>query len=199
MFIVGLTGGIGSGKSAVADKFKELGVPCIDADQVSREVVKTDSPALYAIHKKFGEDILLSNGTLNRARLREIIFSDPSSKVWLEQRLHPVINNYITEQLTQLAGAYGLLVSPLLFETRQDELTHYTIAIDTPEDLQISRTLQRDNVPEQQVREIILSQISREERLARADAVIDNSGSLEDLYQQVIALHQQLLQKAREI
>lgn len=198
MLIVGLTGGIGSGKSAVTEEFKKLGSPIVDADIVSREVVEPGSAALQTIHTRFGDDVLLPDGHLNRSRLRDIIFTDSANKAWLEQLLHPLIQTNIKDQLSSLTGDYGILVSPLLFETRQDKLTHYNIVVDIPEELQKSRTRQRDKVSEEQIREIILSQMPRKERLARADTVIDNSGDLEGLHKQVITLHQQLLQRAQE-
>lgn len=189
--IIGLTGGIGSGKSTVARAFGELGAGWVDADDIAREVVMPGEPALAAIAQRFGQQILDADGGLNRAALRQIVFSDPEQRRWLESETHPRIRERLQLRLKELAlnSPYVLLVSPLLFESGQDALAQRTLVVDVPEELQLSRTLARDGVSEAQVRAILAAQLSRQERLSRAHDVIDNSGSLEQLQHQVVTLH----------
>ncbi|WP_394424700.1 dephospho-CoA kinase [Vreelandella stevensii] len=189
--IIGLTGGIGSGKSTVARAFGELGVGWVDADDIAREVVMPGEPALAAIAHRFGQQVLDADGGLNRAALRQIVFSDPAQRRWLESETHPRIRERLQLRLKALAlnSPYVLLVSPLLFESGQDALAQRTLVVDVPEELQRSRTLARDGVSEAQVRAILAAQLSRQERLSRAHDVIDNSGSLEHLQHQVVTLH----------
>ncbi|GGW58293.1 dephospho-CoA kinase [Vreelandella hamiltonii] len=189
--IIGLTGGIGSGKSTVARAFGELEVGWVDADDIAREVVMPGEPALAAIAQRFGQQILDADGGLNRAALRQIVFSDPEQRRWLESETHPRIRERLQLRLKELAlnSPYVLLVSPLLFESGQDALAQRTLVVDVPEELQLSRTLARDGVSEAQVRAILAAQLSRQERLGRAHDVIDNSGSLEHLQHQVVTLH----------
>ena len=189
--IIGLTGGIGSGKSTVARAFGELGVGWVDADDIAREVVMPGEPALAAIAQRFGQQVLDADGGLNRAALRQIVFSDPEQRRWLESETHPRIRERLQLRLKELAlnSPYVLLVSPLLFESGQDALAQRTLVVDVPEALQLSRTLARDGVSEAQVRAILAAQLSRQERLSRAHDVIDNSGSLEHLQHQVVTLH----------
>lgn len=189
--IIGLTGGIGSGKSTVARAFGELGAGWVDADDIAREVVMPGEPALAAITQRFGQQILDADGGLNRAALRQIVFSNPEQRRWLESETHPRIRERLQLRLKELAlnSPYVLLVSPLLFESGQDALAQRTLVVDVPEALQLSRTLARDGVSEAQVRAILAAQLSRQERLSRAHDVIDNSGSLEYLQHQVVTLH----------
>lgn len=189
--IIGLTGGIGSGKSTVARAFGELEVGWVDADDIAREVVMPGEPALAAIAQRFGQQVLDADGGLNRAALRQIVFSDPEQRRWLESETHPRIRERLQLRLKELAlnSPYVLLVSPLLFESGQDALAQRTLVVDVPEELQLSRTLARDGVSEAQVRAILAAQLSRQERLGRAHDVIDNSGSLEHLQHQVVTLH----------
>ncbi|WP_016913761.1 dephospho-CoA kinase [Vreelandella stevensii] len=189
--IIGLTGGIGSGKSTVARAFGELGVGWVDADDIAREVVMPGEPALAAIAQRFGQQVLDADGGLNRAALRQIVFSDPEQRRWLESETHPRIRERLQLRLKELAlnSPYVLLVSPLLFESGQDAMAQRTLVVDVPEELQLSRTLARDGVSEAQVRAILAAQLSRQERLSRAHDVIDNSGSLEHLQHQVVTLH----------
>ncbi|WP_081135458.1 dephospho-CoA kinase [Halomonas sp. BC2] len=189
--IIGLTGGIGSGKSTVARAFGELGVGWVDADDIAREVVMPGEPALAAIAQRFGQQVLDADGGLNRAALRQIVFSDPEQRRWLESETHPRIRERLQLRLKALAlnSPYVLLVSPLLFESGQDALVQRTLVVDVTEELQRSRTLARDGVSEAQVRAILAAQLSRQERLSRAHDVIDNSGSLEHLQHQVVTLH----------
>lgn len=189
--IIGLTGGIGSGKSTVARAFETLGAAWVDADDVAREIVLPDEPALLAIQHRFGDQIMHEDGTLNRAALRDIIFKDPEQRQWLESETHPRIRERLLQHLARLkaqGAPYVLLVSPLLFESGQHALVHRTVVVDVPQALQLSRTQQRDGVSESQVRAILAAQLSREQRLAKADDVIDNSGDHASMMEQVARL-----------
>ena len=193
MFIVGVTGGIGSGKTAVTDIFYKLDIDIVDADLASRKAVLKGSPSLKKIKEKFGEDILLEDGNLNRARLRKIIFEDSSEKDWLENLLHPQILEIIKSELEESKSSYKVLVSPLLFETGQFQLCHRTLLIDVSEEEQIIRTTKRDKVTSDQVKKIINSQMSREDKIKIADDVVTNEGSLDDLEEKIRALHSSYL------
>ena len=195
MNVVGLTGGIGSGKSTVARLFGKLGVHWVDADDVAREVVEPGTPALKRIAKHFGEHILTSEGALDRAQLRGIVFQQPEERAWLESLLHPIIREELIRQLSpqNYEPPYVLLVSPLLLETDQHELVDRIIVIDVPKDVQLERTMARDTNTREQVERIIATQMSREDRLARADEVIDNDRPLDDVTRQVRELHERLL------
>ena len=195
MKIVGLTGGIGSGKSTVTRLFGEHGVHWVDADDVAREVVEPGTPALERISEHFGKTILTSEGALDRAQLRTIVFQEPEERVWLEALLHPIIREELIRQLNpeNYQLPYVLLVSPLLLETDQHELVDRIIVIDVPEDTQIERTMARDTNSWEQVERIIAAQMSREDRLARADEVIDNDRPLDEVTRQVRELHERLL------
>jgi len=195
MKIVGLTGGIGSGKSTVTRLFGEHGVHWVDADDVAREVVEPGTPALERISEHFGKTILTSEGALDRAQLRTIVFQEPEERVWLEALLHPIIREELIRQLNpeNYQLPYVLLVSPLLLETDQHELVDRIIVIDVPRDVQLERTMARDTNSPEQVERIIAAQISREDRLARADEVIDNDRPLDDVTRQVRELHERLL------
>lgn len=178
--IIGLTGGIASGKSTVARAFAALGAPWVDADDIAREVVEPGEPALAEIAERFGAGVLNGDGTLNRRALREIVFADERERRWLESATHPRIRERLVEHLARIhaSGApYGLLVSPLLFESGQSEMVDRTLVIDVPEALQIERTAARDEVDADQARAIVAAQMPRRERLARADDVLDNGGS----------------------
>lgn len=190
--IVGLTGGIGSGKSTVARAFGDLGIPWIDADDVAREIVAPGEPVLDAIFQRYGNSILLEDGSLNRAALRELIFNHPEERAWLESVTHPKVRERLTEHLEHLSqqGApYVVLVSPLLFESGQQALVDTTVVVDIPEPLQIKRTLTRDGVSEQQARAILAAQMPREKRLKNADHVIDNRHDETCMRAQVASLH----------
>jgi dephospho-CoA kinase len=192
-----LTGGIGSGKSAAADCFAALGVPLVDADVVARDVVAPGEPALAEIVKHFGPEVLTADGALNRAALRQIIFTAAAEKQWLESLLHPLIRERIQRQLARAQDAgppYVLLVSPLLFETGQDQLVDAVVVVDVDEALQLERASRRDHADRAQIRRIIDSQMARHERVARADYRLDNSGDLAALKAQVNKLHRQLLE-----
>ena len=191
--IIGLTGGIGSGKTAVSDSFEALGITIVDADLASRVVVEKGKPSLNSIEERFGNEILTPEGELDRAKLREIIFNSDSEKQWLESLLHPAIANQIQEELSSSKSPYTILVSPLLFETNQKEFCSKVLVVDVPVETQVSRTLERDGVSEEQVNSIINSQIDREKRLELADEVILNNGSLADLQEAVRELHHKFL------
>ena len=192
MIVVGLTGGIGSGKSAVTKIFEGLGVKVVDADVASRQPVMKGEPALKKIAEKFGANILTSEGELDRRKLREIIFNDNSAKDWLENLLHPLIHQILIDDLTSASSSYAILVSPLLFETNQKDLCSKTIVVDTSEDRQIDRTSKRDNVEPNQVKLIIDSQIDRKSRNELADIIILNDGSLQELEEKVKKFHEDL-------
>ena len=191
--IIGLTGGIGSGKTAASDAFKSLGVDIIDADMSSRRVVERGQPALEDIQDHFGSDILDSENNLDRAKLREIIFQDPKERVWLEELLHPKIAQHIKDQLESSKSPYCVLVSPLLLETEQKSFCSSVLVVDVPEESQISRTSKRDGVSEEQVKSIIATQINREQRLKQADEIIINDGSIEELKEKILVLHTKYL------
>ena len=191
--IIGLTGGIGSGKTAVSDTFEKLGITVVDADLASRVVVEKGKPCLEEIAKHFGDDILNENDELNRAKLREIIFNSDSEKLWLESLLHPAIAEQIKDELNASKSPYTILVSPLLLETNQRDFCDKVLVVDVPIELQMERTTKRDGVSEDQVKSIIKSQINRDERLQLADEIILNEGSIEDLEMIVRELHEKLI------
>jgi len=191
--IIGLTGGIGSGKTAVSDIFEELGIGIVDADLASRVVVEKGRPSLEEIAKHFGQGILTEEGELDRAKLREIIFNSDEEKNWLESLLHPVIAKQIQDELKASSSPYTILVSPLLLETNQKDFCNKVLVVDVPVETQIERTLKRDGVSLEQVQSIIKAQISRDKRLELADEVIVNDKSLEDLQLAVSKLHQQFI------
>ena len=191
--IIGLTGGIGSGKTAVSDIFEKLGIGVVDADLASRVVVEKGKPSLEEIVKHFGQGILSEEGELDRAKLREIIFNSDEEKNWLESLLHPVIAKQIQDELKASSSPYTILVSPLLLETNQKDFCNKVLVVDVPVETQIERTLKRDDVSLEQVHSIIKAQISRDKRLELADEVIVNDKSFEDLQRAVSKLHQQFI------
>lgn len=193
-WILGLTGGIGSGKSAAAERFAELGVHVVDADQVARSVVEPGSAALAQIVDRFGVPILASSGELNRAALRERIFTSVEDRHWLERLLHPLIRQKIWASLSRAESPYAVLVSPLLVESRQHEQVDRVLVVDVPEDLQLQRVLARDQVSEDQVRAILAAQARREDRLRHANDVLVNDRDLSWLRQEVDRLHDRYLQ-----
>jgi dephospho-CoA kinase len=196
MYIVGLTGGIGSGKSAVARLLQQQGIVAIDADQVARDVVEPGEPALASIARHFGDEILQPDGRLNRSRLREIVFAAPAARRWLERLLHPLIRERLVGALRSAPSPYSLLVSPLLLETDQHRLVDHVVVVDVPEPTQLQRTISRDDNSREQVERIMAAQLDRASRLARADSIIDNSGNLQSLTDATLQLHQTLLQLA---
>lgn len=196
-YVVGITGGIGSGKSAVTQRLEKLGIAVVDADLVARVVVEPGTPALAAITAHFGNDILLSNGQLDRAALRRIVFDNPEERRWLEGVTHPAIREEIARQLQEATSDYVVLSSPLLLESGQATFAQYVVVVDVPESVQLERTMRRDSNDEALVQQIMAAQLPREERIARADEAIDNSGDLKQLYANVDALHQRLLNRAK--
>ncbi|PRY68704.1 dephospho-CoA kinase [Halomonas ventosae] len=189
--IIGVTGGIASGKSTVARAFAARGIPWVDADEVAREVVAPGEPALTEIAEHFGCEVLTPDGGLDRRALREIVFADAEARQRLERITHPRIRRRLAAHLERLqaqGAPYVLLVSPLLFESGQDAMVDRCLVIDVPEETQIARTAARDGVDEAQARAIVAAQMSRTERLARADDVIDNSADEAGLAAQVTEL-----------
>lgn len=191
--MVGLTGGIGSGKSTVAAYFRDLGIVTVDADQASRAVVEVGMPALSRIADHFGDTVIAEDGSLNRPRLRSIIFQDSGAKAWLESLLHPLIKNWIVEQLNCAQSSYAILESPLLFETDQHLLVNTVLLVDVPVELQLTRAMARDKSDETQIKRIIHSQMSREEKRKRADWIFDNSLDKASIAPRVEELHHQFL------
>jgi dephospho-CoA kinase len=192
--IVGLSGGIGSGKTAVSDRFKALGIHVVDADIAARTIVEPHKPAWQDIKEFFGPEVLLENQTLNRAWLRQQVFADNDKRKKLEAITHPRIREEIIRDLKESTSAYTLLVSPLLIESGQYKLVEKVIIIDVPEEVQIARTCSRDNNDVEQVKRIIAAQLPRKERLSHADWVVDNNLPLETLDSRIEALHQELMQ-----
>lgn len=189
-WFVGLTGGIGSGKSTVARQFAALGADIVDTDVIARQLTAPDGAAIPAIRTTFGADFLTPDGALNRARMRETIFADPAAKQKLEAILHPAIRSEAQRQAGASTAPYVLVVVPLLFESgAYRNWLHRVCAVDCPEDLQIARTMQRSGLSETAVRAIMAQQLSRAERCALADDTVDNSGTTDALHDQVTRLH----------
>ena len=196
MFVVGITGGIGSGKSAVTDHLETLDITVVDADKVARVVVEPGTSGLAAIVEHFGEDILLADGGLDRAALRKIVFDNPEERKVLEGITHPRIRDEIARQLSEASSPYVVLSSPLLLESGQNTFTDYVVVVDVPEELQLRRTMARDDNSEALVKQIMAAQLDRQTRLARADTSITNDASLEQLCERVEAMHEDLLVRA---
>ncbi|TXS96319.1 dephospho-CoA kinase [Parahaliea maris] len=194
--VVGITGGIGSGKSALTNYLASQGITIVDADVVARVVVEPGRPALEAIADHFGRDILQADGSLDRAALRKVVFADSNERIWLEKLTHPLIGEEIQRQIAASDSAYTVLSSPLLLEGSQSEMVDMVVVVDVPVEVQVARTMSRDSNDEGQVRRIIAAQMDRDARLAKADIVVDNSGSLGDLEKQAEALHARLLSLA---
>ena len=195
--VVGITGGIGSGKSAVTDYLETKGITVVDADKVARVVVEPGTSGLAAIAEHFGRNILLPNGMLDRAALRKIVFDKPDERKVLEGITHPLIREEIARQLSEAGSPYVVLASPLLLESGQSSFADYVVVVDVPESVQLSRTMTRDDNSEQLVKSIMAVQLDRETRLARADTSISNEGTLEELHTRVDALHTDLLRRAQ--
>ena len=196
-FVVGITGGIGSGKSAVTDYLETRGITIVDADKVARIVVEPGTSGLAAIAEHFGQDILLPKGALDRAALRKIVFDEPHERKVLEDITHPRIREEIARQLSEAGSPYVVLASPLLLESGQSSFADYVVVVDVPESVQLSRTMTRDGNSEQLVKSIMAVQLDRETRLARSDTSISNEGTLEELHTRVDALHTDLLRRAQ--
>ena len=196
MLVVGITGGIGSGKSAVTDYLETLGITVVDADKVARVVVEPGTSGLAAITEHFGMDVLLASGSLDRAALRKIVFDNHNERKVLEEITHPRIRDEIIRQLSEASSPYVVLSSPLLLESGQNTLADYVVVVDVPEEVQLKRTMARDDNSEALVKQIMAAQLDRQTRLSRADASIMNDTSLQELYERVEALHEDLLLKA---
>ena len=196
MFVVGITGGIGSGKSAVTDHLETLGITVVDADKVARVVVELGTPGLTAIAEHFGQDILLADGGLDRAALRKIVFDNPDERKVLEGITHPCIRDEIARQLSEASSPYVVLSSPLLLESGQNTFADYVVVVDVPEEVQLRRTMARDDNSEALVKQIMAAQLDRQTRLSRADTSITNDVSLTELYKRVEKLHEDLLARA---
>ncbi len=202
-YVVGISGGIGSGKTTVTDLFAKYGIEVIDADVIARQVVEPGSPALKAIVHKFGQFVLnesggSSSGTLDRAKLRNLVFNNIETKNWLNQLLHPAIRQQMLLQTKQAKSAYCLLSVPLLVESKLYEQVDRVVIVDVDEQTQLQRTLLRDKTNEQQILAIMSAQATRQQRLAVADDIIDNNGKADDLAEQVAQLHKKYLQIAQQ-
>ena len=195
-WVLGLTGGIGCGKTAVSNMFEELGITIVDADIIARQVVAPNTVGLNKIVSYFGNEILLPDGTLNRAVLRERIFANNDDKEWLNELLHPLIRNKILTDLNTATSTYVVLVAPLLFENSLDKYCNQTLLIDVPNSVQIERTTQRDNVSVEQVKSIIAAQMPREHKQQKADAILNNDRDLALVKTDLLRLHKNYLQLA---
>jgi dephospho-CoA kinase len=199
-YLVGLTGGIGSGKSTVADMFAELGVRIIDTDLISRQLTQADGAAIPALREAFGADVIDPQGALDRGTMRELVFNQPDKKKQLEAILHPLILAHAKQLAASPTDApYSLVVVPLIFENRRySDWLHRVITVDCPEEAQIKRTMQRSKLDEAAVRAIMAQQLGRDVRLTLSDEKILNNGSLDDLRKQVVGLHRRLCALANE-
>lgn len=195
-FILGLTGGIGAGKTVISNALLDKGITIVDADVIARDVVALGTEGLNAISAHFGSDILDEDGKLNRAKLRAIIFSNENEKTWLNQLLHPMIRNEIRQQLKKATSRYVVLSAPLLFENKLDTYCDLSLLIDVPVSVQIQRTCARDSAEREQVESIIASQMSRKDKIQRADKVLDNDRRLQTVLKDLDDLHQYFLHLA---
>ncbi len=195
--LIGLTGGIGSGKTAASDLFAKKGVVVVDADVIARQALAKDSPLVDKVLAYFGAEVISKDGSLDRAALRLRVFNNLADKNWLENLVHPWVRERVLNQLASATGYYQILSSPLLLETGQDSWVDRILVIDVPVEVQIERTCNRDKNNRELVEKIISQQLSREQRLAKADDKIDNSQGLAELEKQVNSLHQFYLQLAR--
>lgn len=199
MFCVGLTGGVGSGKSTVTAIFASLDVPILDADTMVRTLTAPGQPALHQIVQHFGSSILDQHQYLDRQALREVIFNHPEERSWLEQLLHPLVIAEIRRQKSQLIAPYCIVSAPLLMEAQVERtLVDRVLVIDVDPDVQIARTRVRDHLSETQVRKMMRAQCSREKRLAKADDVIENNADIDTLRFQIEALHRRYLALSRD-
>jgi dephospho-CoA kinase len=187
--IIGLTGGIGCGKSTISDEFARLGITIVDADIIARDMVAPHSQGLKAIIERFGKDILNSDDSLDRAKLRKLVFADPALTAWLNALLHPLIRSEMERQLHASQSAYTILSVPLLLENNLDTLCDRVLVVDIDEATQIARVNSRDNSDIATINAIIAAQIDRSSRLAKADDIIDNSGNIRESLAQVRRLH----------
>ncbi|WP_437889029.1 dephospho-CoA kinase [Phytobacter sp. V91] len=197
-YTVALTGGIGSGKSTVANAFAALGIDVIDADLVARQVVAPGTPALAAIEQHFGTEILNQDGSLNRRMLRDRVFASPVEKSWLDGLLHPLIHQQTQQLLTESTSPYALWVVPLLVENQLQSKADRVLVIDVSPETQILRTMQRDSVSREHAEQILAAQATREARLAVAHDVIDNNGAPDAIASDVARLHAAYLDYAAQ-
>lgn len=196
MLRVGITGGIGSGKTALTDWLAKKGIVIVDADLASRVIVAPGQPALAEIAETFGSEFIQADGQLDRAALRALVFTDDSKRQQLEAITHPRIREELARQMNAADSAYVVLSSPLLLESGQSAMVDLSVVVDVPEDTQIERTMARDDNSQALVEGIMAAQLDRDTRIARADIVIDNSGTLDALYERGEVLHQTLLARA---
>jgi dephospho-CoA kinase len=193
VFTVGLTGGIGSGKSTVSDLFAGLGVDVIDTDEIARALTGSGQPAVHQIEEQFGPDVVQSNGALDRERMRAIAFADANARDALQNILHPLIRAEVQRRLSATAAPYAMVVVPLLVESRGYKFADRILVVDCSEEMQIERVIRRSGLPRDQIKAIMASQASRSDRLAAADDVIRNEGGIDDLRTEVERLHQKYL------
>ena len=195
---VGLTGGIGSGKTAVSDQLAKLGAGVIDTDLIAHQITASNGEAIPFIQKQFGAEFIDSSGALDRAKMRKLVFADPDARKALEAITHPLIRNETIRQAKQLIRdkvPYLVFVVPLLIESGNWlPLLDYLVVVDCPEEVQIERVMHRSNLPRNEVEKILKAQASRQERITHADIVIENQGSLDSLQAEVLKLHQKILQ-----
>ena len=196
MLRVGITGGIGSGKTALTDWLAGKGIVIVDADLASRTIVAPGQPALREIADTFGSEYLQHDGQLDRAALRTLVFSDEEKRRQLERITHPRIREELARQMDSADSTYVVLSSPLLLESGQSTMVDLSVVVDVPEDTQIQRTMARDHNSRELVEGIMAAQLDRDARISRADIVIDNSESLEALHERGEILHQTLLARA---
>ena len=196
MLKIGLTGGIGSGKSTAAKMFARLGITIIDLDQISRELVEPGTPALEKITERFGSVILQNSGELNRGKLGEIVFSNEGDKEWLEKLLHPKIRAHQQALIDSASGPYVLIEIPLLVENQLQKTVDRVLVVDVEEQIQVSRAAKRDNREKTEIVAVLNAQASREDRLQIADDIINNDGNTDELQNQVNQLHEKYLQLA---
>lgn len=187
---IGLTGGIGSGKSTVCKIFSEFGVPVIDADIIAHSLVRPGMPALEEIAKTFGKELISNDGTLDRKKIRDQIFANDTERKKLENILHPAVYKEISVQVENINSKYCIISIPLLIETDASDTVDRILVIDVPRELQLQRASNRDKTNKSDIKSIIDSQISREDRLAAADDIVNNDGNIENLHRQISGLHE---------
>lgn len=198
MLVVGLTGGIGSGKTIVAKLFANYNVPVIDADLIAHEITTPDKPAFSSIVKHFGQGIIKPNGVIDRPKLRQIIFQDSKQRLWLEKLLHPQIRHEMQQQISKLSSAYCIAVIPLLLEVEFYSFINRILVVDAPESAQIERIISRDKIPQNEIEAILKTQASRHLRRSKAHDIIVNEGNTADLIPQVNKLHEMYSKLGKE-
>jgi len=198
LYVVALTGGIASGKSTVADLFAKLGVPIIDTDVIARQVVQPGSSGLAKVTAAFGEGVLKSNGSLDRKKMRQLVFSDPRLRQKLESILHPIILSMTLQNIRDCHAVYCIVVIPLLAESGVQPWVNHVLVVDVTEQIQLDRLMQRDQISQQQANAMLAAQASREARLGLADDVLSNTGALEELAEMIFKLHSQYIRLAAD-